>query len=570
MNRSRVWLVAIFFLSFCGFPAQAVEIADAVLRRWGVTREEYAGAPEIFSQHLEQLEFVRLGQIYKLKIARPADWLSPKFLTPEERLTAKGLEVIGEREPLIPSGALVAAPEKILSGPPAASESILPTLSKPDITAECLFDGDCPSHGGAIGQAVETQNPQQPTETFTGRVQRFVNRALWDWNRTSDRFPENQKRYTEAEQKKNAKELKEISERLTDPHNPPDEKEKETQGRKIFGILLGEKDSASSLYDDMRGNGTLGVLNKFAKAAKDYDPEMGYREIFQAGRNVWMANALQILLGVPVALTDSLFGYSMLYPYTDNFLDDDSISRKEKKDFVVRFRLRLEGKQAETKSPLEEKIWDMVAHIEREWSRKDYPEIYESLVAIHDAQAASLKQRVPEGALPPSLGEILRISATKGGTSVIPDSLLSKGRLTEEEGYFSFFFGFALQLLDDIQDVARDLSERHYTLFSSVAKTGVKLDTLVNRLFHLLERSLQHPIDGSIANGHQALRTAMLNFCRVLVLEAAAKNPNLFSESYLEQLRSISTIGLQALKKVEIEKMIFKSVVPDSDDFTPR
>lgn len=568
MNRSRLWLFTIFFLSFGGFPAQAVEIADAVLRRWGVTREEYARSPGV-PQRLERLESVRLGQIDKLKRARPADWLSPQFLTPEERLTAKGLEVIGEREPLIPSGALVAVPEKIHSGPPAASESILHTLSKPDISAECLFDGNCPSRD-VIGQAVATPNPQQPTETFTGMVQRFVNRALGDWNRTSDRFPENQKRYTEAEQKQNAKELKEISERLTDPHNPPDDREKETQGRKIFGILLGEKDSTSSLYDDMKGNGTLEVLSKFAKAAKDYDPDMGYREIFQAGRNVWMANTLQMLLGVPVALTDSLFGYSMLYPYTDNFVDDDSISKKEKKDFAVRLRLRLEGKQAETKSPLEEKIWDMVAHIEKEWARKDYPEVYESLVAIHDAQTASLKQRVPDGALPPSLGEILRISATKGGTSVLPDSLLSKGKLTEEESYFSFFFGFALQLLDDIQDVARDLSERHYTLFSAVAKTGVKLDTLVNRLFHLLEMSLQHAIDGSIANGHQALRTAMLNFCRVLVLEAAAKNPHLFSESYLEQLRSISTVGLQALKKMEIEKMIFKSVVPDSGDFTPR
>ena len=38
-------------------------------------------------------------------------------------------------------------------------------------------------------------------------------------------------------------------------------------------------------------------------------------------RNVWIGNNLQMLLGVPVCLTQGLFAYSMLYPVTDNVLD---------------------------------------------------------------------------------------------------------------------------------------------------------------------------------------------------------------------------------------------------------
>ena len=56
-------------------------------------------------------------------------------------------------------------------------------------------------------------------------------------------------------------------------------------------------------------------------------------DIFQAIRNVWIMNSIQILYNMEVKLTPSIFAYSMLYPYSDNYLDDANISVGEKVEF---------------------------------------------------------------------------------------------------------------------------------------------------------------------------------------------------------------------------------------------
>jgi hypothetical protein len=45
------------------------------------------------------------------------------------------------------------------------------------------------------------------------------------------------------------------------------------------------------------------------------DPDLSVAGIIQAARNAWTACGLQPLLGVPLALTPSILGYSLLYPY---------------------------------------------------------------------------------------------------------------------------------------------------------------------------------------------------------------------------------------------------------------
>lgn len=67
--------------------------------------------------------------------------------------------------------------------------------------------------------------------------------------------------------------------------------------------------------------------------------------IIQAARNAWTACGLQPLLGVPLALTPSILGYSLLYPYSDNLLDDEDISNDTKLKFSRRFRRQLLGEK---------------------------------------------------------------------------------------------------------------------------------------------------------------------------------------------------------------------------------
>ncbi|MCJ7695484.1 MAG: hypothetical protein MUO40_08655, partial [Anaerolineaceae bacterium] len=68
----------------------------------------------------------------------------------------------------------------------------------------------------------------------------------------------------------------------------------------------------------------------FFEQARAFDPNISINEIIQATRNLWIANSQQMLLGIPPELTTTLFAYSMLYPISDNFLDDPLVSKMEK------------------------------------------------------------------------------------------------------------------------------------------------------------------------------------------------------------------------------------------------
>ena len=64
------------------------------------------------------------------------------------------------------------------------------------------------------------------------------------------------------------------------------------------------------------------LARALAEQARRFDPALSAADIFQASRNVWTAAGLQVLLGQRLELTPAIFAYSMLYPYTDNLLDD--------------------------------------------------------------------------------------------------------------------------------------------------------------------------------------------------------------------------------------------------------
>ncbi len=85
------------------------------------------------------------------------------------------------------------------------------------------------------------------------------------------------------------------------------------------------------------------VLQEFARQAKCFDPTLSEADIYQAGRNALTAHLLQLLLGRPLEFTPAIFAYSLLYPYTDNYLDDPQRSADDKRAFAVRFQQRLSG-----------------------------------------------------------------------------------------------------------------------------------------------------------------------------------------------------------------------------------
>ena len=209
---------------------------------------------------------------------------------------------------------------------------------------------------------------------------------------------------------------------------------------------------------DLLTNDFLPVGTKLARWARQFDPSLSMPDIVQACRNAWTACGLQPLLGEAVSLTPSILGYSLLYPYSDNYLDQVDTSREAKLRFSERFRDRLRGESAFAEDDREAAIWTLVSLIEEQYPRADYPEVFDCLLAIHRAQEQSIGQLGSCENLADE--QLLAMSCAKGGTSVMADACLSHGWLSPQESRFSFEWGVLLQLGDDLQDVRQDLASR--------------------------------------------------------------------------------------------------------------
>ena len=92
---------------------------------------------------------------------------------------------------------------------------------------------------------------------------------------------------------------------------------------------------------DLIAQGFLPAGVEFARRARHFDAALTMPEIVQACRNAWTAYGLQPLLGERARITPSIIGYSLLYPYTDNYLDRRDASPAAKRLFCARFRRRL-------------------------------------------------------------------------------------------------------------------------------------------------------------------------------------------------------------------------------------
>lgn len=177
----------------------------------------------------------------------------------------------------------------------------------------------------------------------------------------------------------------------------------------------------------------------------------------------------------------------------------------------------------------------MVRLIEVEFPRPRFPRVYESLLAIHQAQENSMAQ-LKRG--PHSTDSELHLSCAKGGTSVLADACLCHGFLSEDEARFAFDWGVLLQLGDDLQDVQDDLKHGAATLFSRAAAAGLPLDNLVRQLLAFSEL-VANKIE-SLPHGDPALKRLLRMSWRSLILMAVARSRRFFSREFLAEFEPAS------------------------------
>jgi hypothetical protein len=283
----------------------------------------------------------------------------------------------------------------------------------------------------------------------------------------------------------------------------------------------------------------------FARESRCFDPDLPLDELWQALRNVWIGNSLQMLLDRPVEMRPGLFAYSMLYPLTDNLLDDPGLASGSKRAFNDRFGRRLAGLAVDPHGAAEAAVFRLVDRIEAEFPRQKFPEVHQSLLAIHRGQVQSLAQQ-DDPTLPDDV--ILAISCAKGGSSVLADAYLVCGRPGPEQERFAFGYGVFLQLLDDLQDVEADLAVGHQTLFTRAAARG-PLDAQAARLARFID---------SVLDAHEAFRDPAFSDrkdlirrnCRGLLVGAVAEQPKRFTRGFRRSLQNQWPLGLRAIRRL--------------------
>ena len=308
-------------------------------------------------------------------------------------------------------------------------------------------------------------------------------------------------------------------------------------GRFSAAALDLSDDAVQLLTDDF-----LPVGTQLARWARRFDESLTMAEIIQANRNAWTACGLQPLLGQPIGLTPSILAYSLMYPYTDNFLDRPDRSSEEKTRFGKRFQLKLEGLGPAAGNRHEASLWALVELIEQQYPRAAYPQVYACLLAIHRAQQDSVAQVACHA----EASEVLRISCAKGGSSVLADACLTRGEMDVDESNFAFQWGALLQLGDDLQDVREDLESGSVTLFSRAAAGGVPLDDLTGQLLAFSDQVAARM--NNLPHGSKMLKDLLRMSWRSLIVGAVADSHQFFSPKFLRQMEASSPFRFEFLR----------------------
>ena len=315
----------------------------------------------------------------------------------------------------------------------------------------------------------------------------------------------------------------------------------ERQGvhQRITAVFAGFARSGLGLDEDqlriLLHGGLSSIGTEMVRQARRFDTDVSLTDVLQASRNAWTACGLQMLFGRQMHLTPSIFAYSMLYPYSDNYLDDPAIGGGEKRGFSARFGQRLAGAVVVPSNARESAIWRLVELIEGEYPRPEYPQVFKSLGLIQMAQEQSLLLMRNSAA---DAVDVARLSFAKGGTSVLADAYLAAGTPDPAQARFAFHWGVLLQLADDLQDVEEDRQAGVRTVFTQDAERST-LDECTSRTLYFAKWVMgllgELPVvDGGTLAG--LIRRSSLS----LIVRSAGEAAPLYSPAYLNAIEGQS------------------------------
>ncbi|SRR5579884_365863 len=375
-------------------------------------------------------------------------------------------------------------------------------------------------------------------------------RTAETWRECGGSLPQNGARFSSQQQRDREAAYDEALELVEDEleREPGSDAERMLMRERLiaaFGLFSSRALDLEQAAIDLLTREFLPVGAHLAQRARSFDPELAMPGIIQACRNAWTACGLQPLVGERVQITPAILGYSLLYPYSDNFLDDRDVPAEAKLRFSARFRRRLHGYDVPAGNALEQALWRSIELIEGQFERSRFPQVYNCLLSIHRAQERSMRQI--DGQNHYSEAETLRLSCEKGGSSVLADACLARGSLTEQESRFAFEWGVLLQLGDDLQDVHEDLFRGSKTLFSDAAARAQPLDALTVQLLRFAEHVAEQM--DRLPEGSPTLKNLLKMSWQSLIIRAVADSQEFFSARFVREAEQRSPFRFDFLRR---------------------
>lgn len=261
----------------------------------------------------------------------------------------------------------------------------------------------------------------------------------------------------------------------------------------------------------------------FLKRVRAFDEKLDWEGMGQALRNYMVYSIFREINGLPQKCTAAIFGYSMLYPYTDNYIDNQEVSREDKRHYNKLIADKLSGDVYEVLSVYEKKTVQLLEAVEESYPQGN--EIFYGLLLMLEAQRDSQKQTDVQQVL--SEEEALDISLYKGGLSVLIDRYFVDEPMSSRDMLFYYGFGFLLQLCDDLQDISQDRKNGSRTVFS-VCSSMEETEQKVNKLLRYTSKLFE-----SCECRREEFKQFLLNNCYLLILFSAMGSKEHFSEQWL-------------------------------------
>jgi len=378
-------------------------------------------------------------------------------------------------------------------------------------------------------------------------IQEYIDHFLEIWEESPTDLPLFKKEYSETEKREREANYEYFQKKIKEKQSVKKAQQFRNNPAKSFFPMF--KAFLETVFDFDKDHLQLILSEEFKNVSKDFfykarafGPELKPENIYQGMRNVWIMNGIQLMMELPVKITHSVFAYSMIYPYSDNLLDDSTISKHEKKQFSERFNKRLHGEHLVPDNHTETQLFKLVEMFEHEFPRYSFPEVYNSLYAIQQGQTNSLQMINPNGT---SNRTIQNICFEKGGASVLADGYLVAGKLTRQKERALFGYGVYLQLLDDIQDVKEDKGAATKTMFSCLPSDN--LGKFVNKTIHFGRKALD---EMHCFPGIQNLEflDLMNRSIEMMIIESVGLNNTWYNKSYLDELERYSPLHFDFIR----------------------